>query len=76
MSFIGTIRSAGLSPEDEVKFGNWAFGPNWELKPTYVMDDLWNARHSDLLLVKGTDSVDKTTLKMIALWKEAQETLP
>lgn len=70
-SFIDKLKSIfeenGVDEEDCL---TWALGDGYGDKPLSETDEIWNERHGDLFIMKGTDNVTAGTLRIIKEYKK------
>ena len=48
----------------------WALGEGYGIRKLTETDEIWNERHGDLFIMKGTDLVLDSTLKIINEYKK------
>jgi hypothetical protein len=60
-----------LSSKDAERFGNWAWGEEFErLSLDTKCMKIWNERHGDKLTLKLGSRVSEDIEKMIKIWRE------
>ena len=55
---------AGVPAEEIDKCMAWAFGENWGSVALYTLDELWNERHSDIFVMRGSDLIYESTIRI------------
>lgn len=66
------LRCEGLPYDQEGidKCFTWCLGKEYGIELVTNTPELWNARHSDIFILLGTDNIDAGTRKMVAAYKK------